>query len=259
MNLQISALPIDIAKSDVNANLQKTVELLDLMPKGTDIAVLPELFSTGFIKDVMEASSLGEENSIRTIEFILKQAKDRNCAICGSYLALDNQKLYNRAFFAEPCGDVAFYDKRHLFSLSDEASVFTAGNRLAPIIRFRGWNVSMAICYDVRFPAWIRNQNLKYDALLVPANWPEKRSFAWTHLLQGRAIENQAYIVGANRSGSDKFGEYTGQTYIYDYKGESIGTFEGPLVNAVLHRESLDNFREEFAFWRDSDRFNVII
>lgn len=251
--LCISALPIDVAKGDVNYNLSETEKWLNKAPGSTDVAVLPELFSTGFLREPAEAATLAEENTQRTKEFLLKQAKAHNFAICGSFLALENQHLYNRAFFAEPNGDFAIYDKRHLFSVSEESKVFTAGNNQSPIIRFRSWNIAIAVCYDVRFPAWIRNTGLKYDVLLVPANWPDKRAYAWTHLLQARAIENQAYVVGANRSGEDKFGCYDNQSYIFNYMGENIGKSNGPIIYATLSHAMLSEFREKFAFWKDAD------
>lgn len=250
---------MDIARADVTRNLEEAERMLDLVPKGTDIAVLPELFTTGFIDEEIKDEGLGEEDTPRVRKFLLDQAHKRNLAISGSFLALENQHLYNRGFFAEPNGDFAIYDKRHLFTKSGEDVVFSPGTKQSPVVRFRSWNIALAICYDVRFPAWNRNTNLKYDILIVPANWPDRRKFAWEHLLQARAIENQAYIVGANRGGEDKYGSYDDLTFIFDFMGQSIGSFEGSIVNGEFSHTLIDEFRERFAFWRDADKISIDI
>ncbi len=255
--LNISILPIDIVQGDVNQNLKFSEQMLDKLPQSTDIAVLPELFSTGFIREVGEASTLAEEHTDSTRKFLLTQARKRNIAICGSFLALDHQKLYNRGFFAEPNGDWTTYDKHHLFVLSDESQVVSPGEGQSPVIRYRGWNIAMAICYDTRFPVWLRNVGLKYDLLLVPANWPDRRMFAWEHLLQARAIENMAYVAGANRSGNDQFGCYDNLSWVFDYTGASVGTPDGSIINAALSLPALNTFREKFPFYKDADEFSI--
>lgn len=255
--LLISALQLDSTIGAPQANLEYLDLAIKKVPKGTDVVVLPELFSTGYISDLEQARKLAEPVDGPTMTHVKKLARRNSCAICGTFLAKDGDKLCNRAFFVEPNGDAVFYDKRHLFSLSDEASIVSPGLKLAPVMRFRGWNFSMAVCYDVRFPAWVRNQGMKYDVLLVPANWPQKRSYAWTHLLQARAIENQAYIVGANRSGSDEFGVYDNETYIYDYMGKRIAEASGVCISAELNRTALEKFRAGFPVWKDADQIEL--
>lgn len=115
----------------------------------------------------------------------------------------------------------------------------------------------MAICYDVRFPVWLRNTGNKYDLLVIPANWPDKRQYAWEHLLKARAIENQAYVIGANRSGEDSFGKYDKSTYIIDYMGQSVGENKGAFTIAELSKSSLEKIREHFPVWKDADEFGI--
>ena len=93
---------------------------------------------------------------------------------------------------------------------------------MPPVIRYRGWNISLVICYDLRFPVWCRNVNNRYDMLIVPANWPSARGYAWRQLLIARAIENQAVIVGADRSGCDDYGDYEYMSYVFDPSGHEI-------------------------------------
>lgn len=251
--MTVAALPINIIAGDAEGNLARARDMMNAMPDGTDLAVLPELFSTGYIPEKEKALDMARATGAETMAFVAEMASKRGCAVCGSYLAAVGPWLLNRAFFTEPSGETYFYDKRHLFCISEESKVVLAGSEPSPIVRFRGWNIAMAVCYDLRFPVWLRNKGLKYDLLLLPANWPERRAHAWTTLLQARAIENQAYVVGANRSCEDKYGVYDGQTYISDYAGRFIGERVGDAVAATLSRTDLEKFRQSFPFWKDAD------
>ena len=206
-NLKIAVISLDIAWNDSEENLFAAEKALSQLDKNTDIAVLPELFTTGFIDNLAALSNSAEEFSeSRTLARLKDWAKNLNFAIAGTYLVKENNKIYNRAFFVEPSGEATFYDKAHLFCQSSESTNFEEGDKTIPVVRYRGWNIALAVCYEVRFPAWLRNNDNKYDVLIIPANWPTKRGYAWQHLLIARAIENQAYIVGANRSGTDDDG-----------------------------------------------------
>ena len=116
----------------------------------------------------------------------------------------------------------------------------------------------MSICYDLRFPAWLRNMpDRRYDLLIIPANWPAKRSYAWQHLLIARAIENMCYVVGCNRSGTDDFGEYDNLTYIYDYAGRLVSQPSKDFVSATISKEGMDRMRSHLPFLNDEDEFSV--
>lgn len=257
--LTVAALPIDIAVAEARTNFDRVEQMMQAMPQGTDVAVLPELFSTGYIPEKEEALATSRSTGHDTMAFVAEMAAKHGCAVCGSYLAAVGPWLLNRAFFTEPDGETYVYDKHHLFCISEESKVVLAGTEPSPVVRFRGWNISMGVCYDMRFPVWLRNHGLKYDLLLVPANWPERRAHAWTTLLMARAIENQAYVVGANRSGEDKYGVFTGQTYISDYAGNLIGENSGQVVWANLSKSELDKFRRNFPFWKDADHPSDIL
>lgn len=260
-SLCLSLLPLDIRYADWNANLGTARRLLSEMPDGIDIVVLPELFSTGFMRHRDKAWPIALEAWPVAVDMLHEQASARDCAIAGSMMYADAATgvMYNRAFFVEPQGRMWHYDKRHLFTLGAEADVFAGGDRPSPLISFRGWNIALAVCYDIRFPAWVRNCGLKYDLLLVPANWPEARSFAWTHLLQARAIENQAFVAGANRSGCDKMGCYDGQSHVCDFGGRFVGLKQhGIRLDSVISKAEMDAFRMEFPFWRDADDVSIV-
>lgn len=256
--LNIAAIQLDITWGNIEANLTAAKTFIDNLPADTDIAVLPEMFSTGFICDKTQAIALAETIEGITISTIRQWAQERDFAICGSFIAQEGECIFNRAFFILPSGDATFYDKHHLFSMSGEDSIYTRGSTPIPIINFRGWNIAMAICFELRFPAWCRNHADGYDVIIFVANWPESRAYAWEHLLIARAIENQAYVVGCNRTGTDDYGNYPGHTFIIDPKGQKIGTKTSPfIISASMSRPSLLRFRQKFPVYLEGDRFSI--
>ncbi len=256
--MKVTAIPLDIVWSDKSENMFAVANGLSKIDKDVDIVVLPELFSTGFIPDRQIMSSAAETNNGPTMEALRCWATLYNVAICGSFLARDGSQFYNRAFFIEPSGDVTFYDKAHLFGMSNESSLLSVGHLPIPVVRYRGWNISFIVCYDLRFPAWCRNMDCKYDLMLIPANWPTTRQYAWSHLLIARAIENQAYYVGCNRTGSDDYGEYSNEmTFAVDYVGKDISKRENGMVTVMLDKDKMESYREKFPVWRDNDHFSL--
>jgi len=262
-NLRIALLEDNVAWGDKAANLEQLRRNLRNIPEGTDIVVLPELFSTGFIVDNHEqAAELAEWNSGETMREIRRLATEYRVAIVGSFLANTAAQLYNRAFFVEPNGDDTFYDKRHLFAPGSEDKVFNRGTKPSPIIRYRGFNIKVVICYDLRFPVFCRNTSGAgaYDLLIVVANWPQSRHTVWRQLLTARAIENACYVCGVNRSGADNTGlEYgEGSSAIIDFKGRVIAQrMTSPIIPADLSPGLLAQFREKFPVLRDADTFTL--
>ena len=261
-NLTITLIEDDIAWGDKTANLEQLKHNLENVPDGTDIVVLPELFSTGFITgDKEQATQLAERNGGETMHILHEIASKRHFAICGSFLAATAGQLFNRAFFIEPNGDDTFYDKCHLFAFGGENEVYHQGHTNAPIIRFRGVNIKLIVCYDLRFPVFCRTQNNDYDVLIVVANWPKSRQHVWSTLLAARAMENECYVCGVNRCGIDNQGaDYgTGSSQIIDFKGKVIATRNGdcPIIPAIIEPNKLAQFREKFPAWRDADAFEL--
>ena len=260
-NLRIALIEDNVAWADKHANLEQLSRNLQNVSDGTDIVVLPELFTTGFMVDD-NARELAERNTGDTMRYLRDLSRYYNVAFAGSFLASTASQLYNRAFFIEPNDDEIFYDKRHLFTMSGEQNVYNRGVTDAPIFRFRGMNIKLIVCYDLRFPVFCRNVNNSYDVLLVVANWPKVRLNAWKTLLQARAIENECYVCGVNRCGTDPKGlEYAlGGSWIIDYKGKIIGQRgTSPIIEADLSPADLSRFREKFPVWRDADNFSMKI
>lgn len=256
--LRVAALPLDIKIGDKEANISAVENAFKQLPESTDVVVLPELFSTGYADDADMLNKLAERNTGETIDRIKALAARYSTAIAGSFLAHTAPHIYNRGFFIEPSGEETFYDKRHLFSVSNESKIFAGGHDPLRIVRFRGWNIALIVCYDLRFPVWCRSQRNSYDMLLVVSNWPQARAYAFEHLLIARAIENQCCVVGANRGGEDEFGVYTGLTRIYDHLGKPVGQDCGAFIAADLYRSKQDEFRHKFPAADDADSFTIL-
>lgn len=201
--------------------------------------------------------------SCEGLEWMKAMAKSRDCAITGSIAVHDDGKYCNRLFFVTP-ESVSFYDKHHLFTYSGEHLRYTAGDRKVTV-EWRGWRIRLIVCYDLRFPKWIRNgagtqaagsAEQPYDAIICVASWPERRAGAWKTLSRARAIENQCYVLAVNRAGKDPACVYSGDSAIIDPWGETLAactpSVEG-FAAAELDKEALEAFRRQFPVLNDAD------
>jgi omega-amidase len=255
--LRISMLQTDIVWQDKEENLRLLRGKLQKLRGETDLIILPEMFSTGFS---MQSHSLGEPVTGKTITTLQAWANEYAVAIAGSYIAYDHSTYYNRAFFLTPEGDSYYYDKRHLFRMGGEYDSFSSGSKRL-IVPYRGWNICLLVCYDLRFPVWSRNRKNEYDLLIYVANWPASRRHVWDALLKARALENMSYVCGVNRIGSDGNGlSHNGGSVLYSARGEvltSIPDNEEHISTTKIDIQSLHQFREKFPAWRDADNFQL--
>ncbi|MDH4573117.1 amidohydrolase [Salinicola acroporae] len=230
----------------------------------TDLIVLPEMFATGF---TMNAEGMAEPaEASPTLDWMRRQARERDCAIAGSLAIADGGARYNRLYWVTPDGGVEHYDKRHLFRMGDEPLHYSMG-QARKIVELKGFRLLLSVCYDLRFPVWLRQrpsapEPFEYDALLCVANWPAPRRRPWRTLLQARAIENLGYVIGVNRVGRDGNGlTYAGDSMVVDFKGELMidHPTDTPFVETVtLSAAALSSFRDTFPAWRDADAFALI-
>lgn len=223
----------------------------------SDLVILPETFATGFS---MRASDLAEPMDGPTVTWLLNLSHTTGIALGGSLIIKENGLYYNRFVFITPNGEMSYYDKRHLFSIGGESISFTAGDQRM-IVNFSGWRIALYICYDIRFPVWCRNAN-DTDLMIFTANWPASRNEVWKVLLKAKAIENQVYVAGINRIGTDGNGiSYIGESQILNSRGEILTetriTSDGFLCYEISKKE-LNDFREKFPVANDADRFLII-
>ena len=228
----------------------------------TDLIILPEMFNTGF---TMDARKLAEPMNSKTFRWMKQQAAQTGAVVTGSYIVREGEHYFNRLVWMEPSGEFAIYDKRHLFRMGQEHRTFSPGKKRI-ICRLKGWNICPLVCYDLRFPAWGRNQfdqekdRLDYDLLLFVANWPQPRVHVWDTLLAARALENLCYTAGVNRIGQDGEGvAYNGHSNILDFKGNLLlETSEDEFISTIaLDAEALRSFRKKFPAYLDGDKFEI--
>lgn len=255
--MRISIIQDSLYWADKSANLLRVEEHLLALNGNTDLVVLPEMFTTGFCVDDLY---LAESMDGLTVQTLRAWARRFNFAITGSFIATENDKVYNRAFFVFPNGDVETADKRHLFSMGGEQNYFSAGNKRM-IVNHLGFNICILVCYDIRFPVWSRNVSNEYDLLIYVANFPQRRIAEWDVLLKARAIENQCYVCGVNRVGVDDLGIlYNGHSILLDFKSNEILTFpddETSVQTATLNIDPLKHYRDKFSVWKDTDEFEL--
>lgn len=255
--MRISLVQTDIVWENKEENLRQLNEKLKSLSDKTDLVILPEMFSTGFS---MNTPLLAEPVGGNTILTLKRWSEEYRYAIAGSFICTEEGNYYNRAFFLTPSGEEFYYDKHHLFRMGDETQYFNGGIRRC-IIPYKGWNICLNVCYDLRFPVWLRNVNNEYDLLVIVANWPTPRIKAWETLLVARALENQCYVCGVNRVGTDGNGQvYPGCSVLLDAKGKCLASFqEGKegIGTIEIDLDSLHRFRERFPVWRDADSFTL--
>lgn len=254
-SLDVTIVQADLHWHDPESNLREFSRRVAELDHGTDLIVLPEMFSTGF---TMDAEENAERMDGRSVAWMAETAKTSGAVVCGSLIIKDDRSYFNRMIMMRPDGNFDFYDKRHLFRLAGEHGPYSAGRDLVTF-RLKDFRIRPLVCYDLRFPAWSRNRN-DYDVLVYVANWPEPRHLAWETLLRARAIENLAYAVGVNRVGTDGNDvRYKGGSAVVDYLGNYLTPVtDSPGVwSASLDLAKLREFREKFPFHLDADRFTI--
>lgn len=250
-NIVISGIQFDIVWEDKNANLKKLESFIQDIPSGSDIILLPEMFTTGFS---MNSGKLAETMTGKSVSWMKEIAKSLNKVIAGSLIIHDDNKFRNRFLWVEPEGNIHFYDKKHSFNPGGEGEFYTNGDE-RKIINYNGWKIFPSVCYDLRFPSWLKN-DLGYDILINVASWPKIRATHWKTFLRSRAIENQSYVAGINRIGKDgRDITYSGDSAMYNYNGDlltSLGNIEG-IITASFSKPELEEYRKKYPFLGDME------
>lgn len=256
--MTITLLQQDIVWSQPQANWQAAEATIASAPV-SDLYILPEMWDTGFMPMGPQET---EGQADATLQWMQQMARRMDAAIAGSVAVRDGGRNFNRLYFVKPDGTFASYDKHHLFSYAREDEHYKAG-RERVIVEWRGMRFLLQVCYDLRFPVFSRNglsgngpDEALYDCILYVASWPESRRQVWDVLLRARAIENQCYVMGVNRTGSDTACQYNGGTQAIDAYGRVMALCadgEAGYVTVQTDMEKLRTFRKKFPVLSDAD------
>lgn len=255
--LKITTFQAYLFWENIDKNLQNLSLRLSSIREKTELIVLPEMFSTGF---TMKAETLAEEMDGKTMTWMHQQAVKFESVVTGTIIIKEQGKFYNRLIWMRPDGSYEYYDKRHLFGLGKEDDTYTAGEKKL-FVELNGWKICPIICYDLRFPVWLRNKGDDYDMLLVVASWPERRSLHWRTLIPARAIENQAYVVAVNRVGHDGNEVYhSGDSMCIDPNGNVVyyKPNDEDLYTFTINKDEVEKSRRAFPFLKDADDFKLL-
>ena len=259
----MSSLNVCIIQSSLHwenhqANLNMFEEKIEQIKAGTELVVLPEMFTTGFS---MNPTQLAEDMNGQTVEWMKRIATEKRIILTGSIIIKENEQFYNRLIWMLPNGEFGMYDKHHLFSYAEDDKHFSAGNKRL-ITSVKGIKINTQICYDLRFPVWSRlTTENEYDILLYVANWPERRNHAWKTLLQARAIENQCVVIACNCVGEDGNGiKYSGDSCIINPLGEILVSkeYDEDFLYYTIQKQDIETIRNQFPFAKDKDHFSIL-
>lgn len=254
-NLNVTLIQSDLLWQNRDDNLAHFDGIIKALDRPTDLVILPEMFTTGF---TMEPGGVAEGMDGLAVRRLKEWAKITRSHTTGSIVIGEDNRYFNRLVWALPAGQLITYDKRHLFRMAGEEKIYTAGEKHITI-DIHGWKIRPFICYDLRFPVWSRNRNLEYDVAVYVANWPESRSLHWKALLRARAIENQCFVIGVNRTGTDGNGiSYCGDSMVIDFTGNILlDCASNACVESVeLDYNALSQSRKAFPAWKDTDNYS---
>lgn len=263
-SLTFTIIQTDLHWENKELNLRMLEDKIKNISEKTEVVVLPEMFTTGFS---MKPEELAEGMDGETISWMKRVSAEKKIILTGSVIIAENGNYYNRLIWMLPNGQMAVYDKKHLFGYAGENKHYTGGNKRL-IASVKGWKINLLVCYDLRFPVWSRqspksreDDGLEYDVLIYVANWPEQRSHMWRILLQARAIENQCFCIGVNRVGNDGNDiYYRGDSMIINPLGEALyhKVHDEDIFTITLQKEELEKIREKMPFWKDADSFKIL-
>lgn len=247
--LHVHLVQPDVVWHDPPANYDRVRRMLDERPPTTDsLIVLPEMFATGFTNEISLAADTPDNATARWLEDLCAET---HCHAIAGVAALDplTGLGLNQAICVSPTsGEMMRYAKIHQFPLSREMNHFTAGDEVQTV-NMAGVEVCPLVCYDLRFPETWRNAAGAAVFVLI-ANWPASRMHHWHALLRARAIENQAFVIGVNRTGTDPNVQYSGGSVVYDYDGHCLTEMdERPgLAATTLDLSAMREFRQKLPF-----------
>lgn len=263
-NIKLALIQTDLIWENTQANLDKFDTLLQDINDDTDIIILPEVFSTGF---ALDPSNFEQPVGKKAFNWLKNNAISLNKVLVGSLIFEENKKYFNRMFWMRPDGSFEFYDKRHLFQMGDEHTIMTAGDK-PTIVTYKNTKFNLQVCYDLRFPVWAKNNYNKqtdshdYDVLINIANWPNVRKETYMTLLKARAIENQAFVVWANRIGIDGHTiSFSGDSMLVNPLGviqSQLPENKEGILYTEINPDELAALRKNYKVGLDWDEFKIV-
>ncbi len=266
-SIKITIIQTNLVWEEKATNLRLLEQKIKSIEDKTEVVILPEMFSTGFS---MKPELLAETMEGEAVEWMRRVSRENGIILTGSLMIEEEGKFYNRLIWMLPNGQYGQYDKRHLFAFGEEDKHYTPGNKRL-IASAKSWKFNLQVCYDLRFPVWARQSPLstgreaggeaEYDVLVYVANWPERRIHAWKTLLCARAIENQCYVIGVNRIGTDANNfYYSGSSLVISPLGEVLYHMADveDIFTITLEKETLEEIRHKFPFLNDGDHFKIL-
>ncbi|MFZ9392546.1 MAG: carbon-nitrogen family hydrolase [Ilumatobacteraceae bacterium] len=249
--MRVAAVQHDIVWADREANFARLAPLIArAADEGARLAVLTEMFSTGFVVD---RDDIGEPTGGPSSSFLSEMAARHGIWVAGSCpeTAPDDPRPYNSLVVASPDGAQHRYSKIHPFTYGGEDRHFRPGSEHVTV-DIEGTRTSLFVCYDLRFADEFWGLARDTDLYVVPANWPESRRTHWVSLLRARAIENQAYVVGVNRVGEGGGLAYCGDSRIIDPLGNETVAADGESIAcAEVSPQNVAEVRARFPFLQD--------
>lgn len=252
--MKVALVQLNSAWEDKKANLERAGAFVSKAAgEGCSIVVFPEMFSTGFS---MNVAAVAEEGYGETASLLSGLAKKHSINVIAGFAikAPGDEKGRNMAAVFNKKGlPHATYTKIHPFSFAGEDKHYIAGNRTA-IFDIDGMPSSVFICYDLRFPEVFRKVARDALAVFVIANWPSGRKGHWEALLKARAIENQCFIIGVNRTGADGNGiQYPGASSVIGPSGDVLcsGNETDEFLTCELDPAEAAAVRAQFPFLDD--------
>ncbi len=246
MKLTVSLAQMDLAFGQPDQNFVQIEPLVkQAASEQADMIVFPEMWNTGY--DLSRFAEIADPEGHRTQTQLSKLAKKYQLTIHGGSVAIShNGAYYNTTYIFGPDGNLlTTYQKVHLFGLMREDRYLAAGHE-EDHFQVKGVNATSVICYDIRFPEWLRTLSLDDSRIIfVPAEWPTSRITQWRRLLAARAIENQSFVVAVNRVGSDPDNAFGGHSGVYTPLGDELVTLDDQpqLKTVTLEADETDKVR----------------
>ena len=251
--LKVAIIQSNPVWEDKKANLAQYDRMIGDL-KSPDLILLPEMFDTGFS---MNVGQLAESMDGPVVSWMREKASLTGAVVAGSTIIREENRILNRLVWVHPDGNLDYYDKRHLFSMGSEHMHYSPGSE-RKTFTCKGWKIRALVCYDLRFPVWSRNDD-DYHLLVYLSNWPSARHHVWKTLLVARALENQSWCIGVNRTGRDGMDlNYLGDSGVIDARGKADWSGENPgAFQYTLSLTELHEFRRKFPVLRDRDGFTL--